>query len=54
MNKKVRKVVFYMCLFIMGAFVIETDIITGHPHHHLCDAVNWYEEPKEKETDGDS
>lgn len=41
MSKRSHRFVFYLCLFIMGAFVVESDVITGHPHHHLSDAVNW-------------
>lgn len=51
MNKSLKKVIFYGCLLVMGSFVIECDTITGHPHHHLCDSVNWFENPMEKEND---
>ena len=54
-KQQLRHLLFYAALLIMGTFVVEADIITGHHNaEHLRNAaVHYIEEPKEKEDGPD-
>lgn len=52
MKAEIRKVLFYSFLLIMGAFVVETDIIMGHHEaERMRSMIHWVEKPKEEESE---
>lgn len=55
MKRRLRKVLFYLALLIMGSVIVESDIIMGHHEaDHLRNAaVHYFEEPKNKGEDED-
>lgn len=57
MKRRLRKVLFFLSLLIMGSVVVESDIIMGHhdADHLRNAAVHYLYEPENKEEDeGDS
>jgi hypothetical protein len=53
MKRRLRKVLFYLSLLVMGSVIVESDIIMGHhdADHLRNAAVHYFEEPKEKVED---